>query len=278
MGGTLDLESEEGKGTRFTLRVPLVLVDASGAQSAPVDTSEDRPARALRILLAEDHDVNQALMEAMLARLGHESVTVTDGNQALHAAIAAARSQKPFDLVLMDMQMPVMDGLEATRAIRAAGLSGQTLPILALTANAYVDDIAACLAAGMQAHVAKPVQLADLGAVIRRWTRDEAAQPAAAVQSDPGLAISPDLRARYEVRKAEVLACAERITAGGSFDDKSVSELRGLLHKLAGSAGMFGEAELGTEAAELEDALEHGPTEERPARIREVAKALGQVP
>lgn len=276
MGGTLVLESEEGKGTRFTLRVPLELSDGDAKRAAAVDRKEGRPERRLRILLAEDHDVNQELVNAMLARLGHESVTVADGAQALHAAIAAARSDRPFDLVLMDMQMPVMDGLEATRAIRSAGLVAEALPILALTANAYADDIAACLAAGMQAHVAKPVQLADLGAAIRRWTRAGAAAPEAPVPPAPTLAISPGLHARYAARKAELLACAEGIAAAGSFDDAAIEELRGLLHKLAGTAGMFEEAQLGDRAADLEGALEHGPAEERAVRVREVIEALTQ--
>jgi PAS domain S-box-containing protein len=282
MGGSLTLESEEGKGTRFTLRVPLRLADPADAHAAPVEVRENQPERPLKVLLAEDHDVNQALMEAMLARLGHHTVTVPDGAQARDAAVAAARSAEPFDLVLMDMQMPVMDGLEATRAIRDAGIGGETLPILALTANAYADDIAACLAAGMQAHIAKPVQLADLARLIGRWARPEAtpaaddsaqgaeARPAAM----PRLTISPELRARYEARKSELRACAERIAASGEFDDVSIAELRGLLHKLAGSAGMFQEAQLGARAADLEDALEVCPPEQRAAHVREVTEAL----
>jgi hypothetical protein len=122
----------------------------------------------------------------------------------------------------------------------------------------------------MQAHVAKPVQLADLGAAIRRWTRADAAAPEAPAPPAPTLAISPALHARYETRKAELLACAERIAEASSFDDAAIEELRGLLHKLAGSAGMF-------EAADLEDALELCPQEERPARVRETIEALTQV-
>ncbi|MDT8758218.1 ATP-binding protein [Sphingomonas psychrotolerans] len=277
MGGSLTLTSEPGVGTRFTLRVPLRLADPADAHAAPGEARAEQPERPLKILLAEDHDVNQALMEAMLAKLGHETVTVADGAQALAAATAAAGTAAPFDLVLMDMQMPVMDGIEATRAVREAGLDAETLPILALTANAYADDIAACLAAGMQAHIAKPVQLADLAKVIRRWTRAENSPSEAPVQAPaPKLAISSDLRARYEARKAELLACAESIAADQRFDDEAIAELRGLLHKLAGSAGMFKEAALGARAADLEDALELCPPEERPARVREVADALSQ--
>ncbi|WP_171982483.1 ATP-binding protein [Sphingomonas sp. LM7] len=279
MGGSLVLTSEEGVGTRFTLRVPLRLADPADAHAAPSEAREDQPERPLKILLAEDHDVNQALMEAMLARLGHSSVTVPDGAQACETVAAAARSGAPFDLVLMDMQMPVMDGIEATRQIRKAGFGAETLPILALTANAYADDVAACLAAGMQAHIAKPVQLADLGKVIRRWARAattaiDLAEPAPAPAPVPRLTISPELRARYETRKAELLACAERIARNGQFDDASIEELRGLLHKLAGSAGMFKEAALGSRAADLEDALEVCAIEERAARVRDVTEAL----
>ncbi|MDV3455418.1 ATP-binding protein [Sphingomonas sp. HF-S4] len=295
MGGTLVMESEEGKGTRFTLRVPLKLADPGDAHAPVIDPPKQEVERPLRILLAEDHDVNQALVEAMLGKLGHESVTAVDGAQALAAAVAAARSAEPFDLVLMDMQMPVMDGIQATKAIRDAGISAETLPILALTANAYADDVAACLAAGMQAHVAKPVQLADLGKAIRRWARPEplaiepdadagadadadAGEPAPAPAPRPAakLVISPELRARYDTRKAELLALAERIAASARFDDEEISELRGLLHKLAGSAGLFHEAQLGVRAADLEDALEICPLGERPAKVREVTEALTQ--
>ncbi|WP_158298991.1 ATP-binding protein [Sphingomonas psychrotolerans] len=275
MGGSLTLTSQPGVGTRFTLRVPLRLADPADAHAAPDEAREEQPERPLRILLAEDHDVNQALVEAMLAKLGHESVTVADGAQARDTAVAATGSDQPFDLVLMDVQMPVMDGLEATRAIRETGITAQTLPILALTANAYADDIDACITAGMQAHVAKPVQLAELGKVIRRWTR-AAPAPAEAAPA-PKLTISPALRERYEARKAELLACAERIAADQSFDDESIAELRGLLHKLAGSAGMFKEAALGARAADLEDALEQCGPEERPTRVREVTEALTRV-
>ncbi|TGX46073.1 response regulator [Sphingomonas naasensis] len=281
MGGTLDLASEEGTGTSFTLRVPLVLADASDMDAVAAEQRDDQPERPLRILLAEDHDVNQKLMEAMLARLGHESVTVADGSQALHAAIAASRSDKAFDLVLMDMQMPVMDGLEATRAIRAAGLSNRTLPILALTANAYADDIAACLAAGMQAHLAKPIQLAELATVIRRWTRIEPAQPEApaptapARPAEPSL-ISPALRARYDARKEEVAVCAERLAAADTVSDDDAVELGELLHKLAGSAGMFGEAALGDEASAFEERLARSPPEARAAAVRAIVEMLRQ--
>jgi PAS domain S-box-containing protein len=268
MGGSLSVESELGQGTRFTLRLPLDEAEAPNP-AARAQASEDRAARPLHVLLAEDHDVNQALMEAMLAQLNHRVTTVADGARAVDAVAQARAAGTPFDLVLMDMQMPVMDGLEATRAIRAAG---DTVPILALTANAYADDVTACLAAGMQAHLAKPVQLSTLAEAVRRW-----AVTPSATEAEPApaaLRISPALQAKYDARKAELLACADRMVATQVFDDTAIAELRGLLHKLAGSAGMFRQPELGTRAAELEDALEACPADARPAKVGEVADTV----
>ena len=110
-------------------------------------------------------------MQAMLARLGHRVTLVSDGAQAVAAVTAAVAQGSGFDLVLMDIQMPIMDGLAATHAIRGAGVPAEELPIVALTANAYADDIEACLAAGMQAHLAKPIRLGQLSTAIENWAR-----------------------------------------------------------------------------------------------------------
>lgn len=270
MGGGLSLESRPGAGSSFTLSLPLVAAeDGSAAAAAPAEPAA--LAQRLRVLVAEDHDVNQLLMREMLSRLGHEADVAENGAEAVAAARAALDGGQPYDLLLMDMQMPVLDGLGATRAIRASGITPAALPILALTANAYADDIAACLEAGMQGHLAKPVQLADLAAAIRQWARP--AEPQAA-QADPALNFSPKLHERYAARKAELLATAEKMAAAGSFDDADVESLRALLHKLAGSAGMFRQAALGTQAAALEDALELSQAGERPALVGQVIAAL----
>ncbi|WP_404337182.1 ATP-binding protein [Sphingomonas sp. MMS12-HWE2-04] len=270
MGGDLRLTSIEGKGSVFTLRLPLIEAE-NGAAAAQADAGEAAPQRTLRILLAEDHDVNQELVRAMLARLGHGVTIAEDGAKALAAATEAQKAGTPFDLVLMDMQMPVMDGLTATRAIRAAGLGPEMLPILALTANAYADDIAACREAGMQAHVAKPVQLADLGAAISQWTGRVAAPAPAA----PAFATRPSLDQRYAARKAELREQAEDIVGEANFSDAEIEALCQSLHKLAGTAGLFKEAALGERASALEDALEQAAVAARPALVGEVLEALG---
>jgi PAS domain S-box-containing protein len=126
------------------------------------DTSAPRPARGakgLSILLAEDNEINALLMRTLLTRLGHETVLTTNGEAALESWIAAEAAGTPYDLVLMDVQMPRLDGIEATRQIRAreAGQRVQRTPILALTANALVEDRYACFEAGMDGFLVKPL-------------------------------------------------------------------------------------------------------------------------
>lgn len=278
MGGELGLRSTEGEGSIFTLCLPLVAAaDSEAGTPAPAGPSD--PARSLNLLVAEDHDVNQLLMQEMLGRLGHRVTIVADGARALELVVAADSGADPFDLVLMDMQMPVLDGIGAARAIRDAGIAAQRLPILALTANAYADDIARCIEAGMQAHLAKPIQLADLAAAIDRWT--SAAPPAPEVPPAPpeapaGITLSPALWAKFAERKAELLHAAEAFAAG-SADDGEAEALCGLLHKFAGSAGLFGQAELGSQASALEDALEAAPANERAKQIAPFIAALRSV-
>jgi PAS domain S-box-containing protein len=280
MGGELGLRSTEGQGSVFTLCLPLAAAE-DGEAGVAAPAGPQGPARALRLLVAEDHDVNQLLMQEMLGRLGHAVSIVADGARAVELAVGADAEGKPFDLVLMDMQMPVLDGIGATRAIRAAGLSAQALPILALTANAYADDIAACLDAGMQAHLAKPIQLADLAAAIERWSSTTPPAPEAspvpaepAAKADSGITLSPALWAKFATRRAELLAEAESFVDSGAGDDAGNEALRGLLHKFAGSAGLFGQAALGSKASALEDALEVAATDERAALASDFLAAL----
>ncbi|MBC7897352.1 MAG: response regulator, partial [Cytophagaceae bacterium] len=132
--------------------------DARPAASVPAKAPEQSGV-SLRVLLAEDNAVNSLVVTALLAKRGHTIVAVTDGRQAVDAA-----ARQTFDVALMDVQMPELDGLEATQAIRAAeALSGgPRLPIIALTAHAMKGDREACLAAGMDGYLPKPINAADL--------------------------------------------------------------------------------------------------------------------
>jgi CheY-like chemotaxis protein len=124
---------------------------------ADVPSADDAasPRRALSVLIAEDNDINALLAQALLAKLGHMPTVVGDGIAAVSAVATAHAVGAPYDLVLMDLHLPGMDGLEATRQIRALGKAGR-IPIIALTANAFAEDREACRAAGMDGFVVKP--------------------------------------------------------------------------------------------------------------------------
>jgi CheY-like chemotaxis protein len=126
---------------------------------------------ALRVLIAEDNEINALLGRALLTRLGHRPMVVPDGSAAFEAWHAARAAGAPYDLVLMDVHMPASDGIEATRRIRAAEADGPPTPIIALTADALSEDRDACLKAGMDGFLTKPLdreRLADILATLRR--------------------------------------------------------------------------------------------------------------
>src|SRR5690606_5581137 len=158
MDGELDCESEPGGGSAFMLTIPLRPAEAPGAATLR-ETDLSVADRQVRVLLADDHPVNRKVVEMILAQADVELTSVEDGARALEAYRAGE-----FDLVLMDMQMPVMDGLAATREIRlhevAMGLP--RTPVVMLTANALAEHIAAAEAAGADRHLAKPFEAAEL--------------------------------------------------------------------------------------------------------------------
>lgn len=167
MHGRIEVRSKPGVGSTFSVSLPLEVVQPGPAPAEAASPAHDSPAAApqsaRRILVAEDNGVNQILIKAMLDHLGHYSDIVADGFEAVRQVQAAS-----YDLVLMDIQMPGMDGEAATRAIRALPNSVSHIPIVAMTANAMIEERAAYLAAGMNDHVAKPLDLGRLAAVISR--------------------------------------------------------------------------------------------------------------
>jgi CheY-like chemotaxis protein len=168
MGGTLTAESHEGLGSTFTLQIPLQRVQQT--QAAAEDRAHDDPAHGgdASVLLVEDNPVNRTVVEAMLRSLGLRVSVAGDGAQAVSMV-----SKEKFALVLMDCRLPVMDGYEATRRIRE--MPGfESLPIVALTANARQGDKEICLQAGMNDYLAKPFKRTDLQQVLQRWLTAQA--------------------------------------------------------------------------------------------------------
>uniref|UniRef100_UPI0012FDA5D1 response regulator n=1 Tax=Rubrivivax gelatinosus TaxID=28068 RepID=UPI0012FDA5D1 len=167
--GDIGAASQPGQGSLFwfTARLPRAPAAGSEAAAAAEDAEAELLARhrGRRVLLAEDNDINVDVARSLLEEVGLEVEVAANGAEAV--ACVAARGAD-YGLVLMDLQMPVMDGIAATRAIRASG-EHASLPIVAMTANAFDEDRAACLAAGMDDFLAKPVVPEELFATVARW-------------------------------------------------------------------------------------------------------------
>lgn len=181
MGGRIWVESEPGRGSTFHFTACFRRPSAKSAEAAPAEQAVPAPAEKttlatpLRILLAEDNAVNEKMATRLLGKLGHQVRVARTGREAVELS-----AQQPFDVILMDVQMPEMDGLEATRRIRERERSsGAHTPILAMTAFAMPGDRGRCLAAGMDGYLSKPFRPAELEEAVRQATagRNEAKTP-----------------------------------------------------------------------------------------------------
>ncbi len=159
MGGGIKVESKVGVGSTFRVHLGLPLVDAESIGVQPVSPSQSPNTR---VLLTEDHPVNGLVISKQLQRLGCDVIHVDNGQKAVDIL-----AEEEFDLIFMDVQMPVLDGYGATKALREAGIR---TPIIGLTANAMPEHRAACLESGMDDYMSKPVRLQDLGEMISKWT------------------------------------------------------------------------------------------------------------
>ncbi|HSG23691.1 MAG TPA: response regulator, partial [Azonexus sp.] len=291
MGGDSGLESTPGQGSTFwfTARLHRASANADAAKNTPA-IQPDEAERLLasrtpqtRILLAEDNPINQEVALELLRGVGVQADLAVNGEKAVEMA-----TEQDYDLILMDMQMPIMDGLTATRAIRQSE-HGRTVPILAMTANAFSEDRQRCLDAGMNDHVAKPVDPNNLYAMLIKWlpvpgvakeataTRSvqaparSGATPLAAtdealiqaIASIPGIDTGSGLLA-VRGRPASYLRLLRSFVTQHGNDhlgiktalaDAQTGDAERLAHSLKGAAGALGLSGIYATAAALNDAL-----------------------
>lgn len=269
MGGRLFVASSAGEGAAFSFTLDFLTVTApAAAQDLPGHRPAVHRAIPLRCLVAEDHPVNQRLMTGLLKKAGWECDLVATGQ----AAVDANRARR-YDIILMDIQMPGMDGLEASRIIREEErASGRRIPIVAMTAHAMPGDRERCLEAGMDGYLAKPIRLEGLIQEIQRVTEDQAAA-------------SPPMPAEGETGSMNPLVDSEAALARVGGDSQLLSELAGLFldeyprllagvddgirsgnldaargcaHQLKGLLAQFGCEQGRLIAIELEDAAKQG--------------------
>ena len=279
MGGTLEVTSEPDVGSTFQFTAVFGLADAPGRSGEFVADGRQvgaagvlRAIRGARFLLAEDNEINRQVARELLVGWGGTVTVVSDGEEAVMAA-----TTEDYDLVLMDIQMPRLDGIRAAQQIRSAarvrpGLA--TLPIVAMTAHAMDGDRASILEAGMNAHVTKPIDPEKLVAVLTRWLEPRVDPAATAPAEDsplppdglphlPGFDTSAAL-ARVAGNRALYLRLLGTLRSGyaGAADEVDASvaagdrdQARFVAHKVSGVAGNLGARDLHGAAATLEAAL-----------------------
>lgn len=265
MGGQIAVDSQPGKGSTFFFDLPLAAVPDSGTAPARVAPSPgalaEHPAAHGRILLAEDGKANQLVAAAILRKAGYTVELARDGAEA-----AACAESADYDLVLMDVRMPLMDGYAATRAIRQLDGARGRVPIIAMTASAMPGDAERCYEAGMDGHLTKPLDRSQLLAAVERTLDSRPRRPRAPLQeAEPGGAGAPllDRETLEELRAAVGPGRLPRLVA--VFVQETEERVRRMAvltdpaaiadeaHSLKAAAATFGAAALRDAAKAIED-------------------------
>ncbi|HEY3757209.1 MAG TPA: PAS domain S-box protein [Opitutaceae bacterium] len=280
MGGTIGFAPNPGTGTTFWFQLRLPRAARASTVEAPAADATSGPAlpKHLRLLIVEDNEANQQVVLGLVAKLGHRTAVASNGVRALEAL-----TQHPYDAVLMDCQMPEMDGFEATRQIRSGAVPGldSRIPIIGVTAYALREDHERCRNAGMSEVLSKPLRLAELQAALRRCglaPREFEAMPAEPskqivgqreldiARNLPGqreASLLPELIRRYFETEPALM---KKLMSAAERTDRSA--VAATAHSMAGEAAIFGSTIVRDHALAIEAAA-------KAARWSEVAERLG---
>ncbi len=233
----------------------------------------DDSATTLRVLLAEDTPINAEAMKAMARRLAVEMDVAANGLDAIEMIDAAEAEGHPYSLMLVDVMMPILDGVETTKRLRERGYDADKLPIIAVTAATSFDEIRSYKAYGMQAFLSKPVALKDLRATLQAWGHRAEEKPAAIPA-----AILEELQGQFERRNKHTLQAIEEALASDHITEEAIGGIRRVLHQIAGTATTFGDAKLSKAARKHENALTEIPHEQDTVRkaLEAARKSLKQ--
>jgi PAS domain S-box-containing protein len=286
MGASLQLESSPGLGSRFwfTVRLPVCELPLWAEPPSPESATDQQPLAGIRLLLAEDNLVNQQIAVELLARRGAEVDVVVNGREAVDHLFAG----RHYDAILMDVHMPVLDGLAATRLLRS-GFDARSLPIIAMTANAMETDRQACLAAGMNDHVAKPFVIDELvDTILHHVARQGPASrpPVFAATAGAAQVWNKDAALQRlggdEALLQSVLAAFRRnldqsqrqLSAFGQVPPQVLADA---LHGVKGMAANVGAQPLAALASQAEAQLRQDPAADAAPLVRQVLAAIEAV-
>ncbi|WP_443027826.1 MASE1 domain-containing protein [Sphingorhabdus sp. M41] len=277
LGGRLWLESRQEEGTTVTLELPgtAMAVPEVDHDAQNSGAAVEKFGHSYHILVADDVDINRQVIGEILDGLGARTDFAENGKQAVAMALSCDLTDDPYNLILMDNRMPVLGGNEATRKIRENGIDPGQLPILALTANVFAEDVQKNLDAGMQAVLSKPVRTRDLhAAVIKYATIPSNDHEPRSSGWGSNAAPKADAKTLYAERKRLGVLEISQLMAQNIQDRENLEKLSEIAHKLAGSAGFFGDSEFGRMAADLDQSVRSSKSNIDNTKLKELVRAL----